>query len=357
MNATLKKTVWTGLRVGVILAGLGYILWSIQWSDDPETGRLGMTSLVRAADPGWLLGGFLVLSVIFPLQAWRWHGLLACRGLDVSRRSVLRLVMVGLFFNFCVPVGSNGGDVAKAYGAARGVKTPGSRATAVVSVLLDRVTGLLGLVLLAAILGPMLWGSPVGQKVTLIAWSGLVAVLVGGGVYLWPVTRKWLGVDLATKLSVVEKLDAAVTGYRHHGGVLARAVAVSLPVHLAIAVSTAMAGYAIGVTTPWLAMVGALPIVFLVGALPLTFMGLGVMEPTAFALLATDQGASKNQIIAMLMAWRLFSLIYALGGGALLLGKGIHLHERETDGRLDAAEAAAAENPAGAAEVADAAGR
>ncbi len=327
----------TAVRVLLIAAGVGYIVWTVEWADNPETGTQGMITLLKSAELGWLLGGLLLTAVVFPLQTLRWWMLLRCRGMRVSTRSVFKLVMVGLFFNFCVPIGTNGGDVVKAYGAARGIKTPGSTTKAIISVLMDRVAGLLGLVLLAAVAGPLVWDDPVGRKITIFSWAALVMVVVGVGVYLWPVTRKWLGVTLLTRFAVLQKIDEAVSGYRHHGQVVVGSVLISLPVHVAIAVATAMAGYAIGVPTPLLTLLAVLPIVFIVGSLPLTFMGLGLMEPTLFGLLKAQGDVTFNQVAAMIMAYRGFMLVYATFGGLFVLVKGVHLNERPAAKPADAA--------------------
>jgi len=333
---TFRRHLTTALRLLLIAAGVAYIVWIVDWSDQwvtPEGGgepelRRGMVSLLKTADLRWLLGGLALIGVVFPVQAMRWWWLMRCRGLRIAPLSVMRLVMVGLFFNFCVPVGSNGGDVVKAYGAARGTTTPGSTAITLVSVLLDRIAGLIGLILLAAVVGTVMWSDPVGQKIAVIAWSALAVVLFGGGAYLWPRSRRWLGIEWMTRFSLVQKLDAAVTGYRHHPAVLTGVVGLSLPIHVATSVATAMAGYAIGLPTPLLTLVAALPIVFIAGALPLTFLGLGVMELTAAQLLITDTSmVSTNQIAAMLMAYRVYLLVYAALGGLLMLGKGMHLRE------------------------------
>lgn len=335
----------TAVRVLLITAGIGYIAWTVQWGDTTTVGpdgeevlQLGMITLVKGADPVWLLGGLALTSLVFPLQTLRWWMLLRCQGMRVSIRSVFKLVMVGLFFNFCVPVGTNGGDVVKAYGAARGIKTSGSTTKAIISVLMDRVAGLLGLIVLAALAGPIVWSDPVGRQITIFAWGALAFVVVSGGVYLWPVTRKWLGVTTLRRISVFEKIDEAVVGYRHHGGVILSSVAISVPVHICICIATAMAGYSIGVPTPLLTLLAVLPIVFIVGALPLTFMGLGLMEPTMFGLLKSDGGITFNQVTAMIMAFRAFFLVYAMIGGLFVLTKGVSLNEKAAQ---DLAEAAA----------------
>ncbi|MEM1107763.1 MAG: lysylphosphatidylglycerol synthase transmembrane domain-containing protein [Planctomycetota bacterium] len=331
MKPRLGRVLLNALRVLLIAAGVGFIVWKVEWGDDPETGRLGMVSLVRSADVGWLVGGLLLSSLVFPLQAVRWWMLMRCRGMNVSLRSTFKLVMVGLFFNFCVPIGANGGDVAKAYGAARGIKAPGSTAKAVVSVLMDRVAGLAGMILLAGLAGLLIWDDPVGRRITVFAWAAMGGLVIGGTAYVWPVTRKWLGVTTLTRLNMFRKIDEAVTGYRHHPAAAAGSVAISLPVHLSFMIATSMAGYAVGVPTPWATLVAVLPVVMLVGALPLTFLGIGLMEPTLFGLLESRSAVTFNQVTAMLMAYRAYLLIYAMFGGLLVLVKGVRLHETPTE--------------------------
>ena len=340
-----KKLVFLAARLLLITAGLGYILWSVRWNDyaavppgaTESVTHQGLRSLMAEARWGWLAAGLALTAPIIPLQALRWWLLMRCRSLPVGYAAALRLTLVGLFFNFCVPLGSNGGDVVKAYGAARAVHhgpdgrggPPGARTTTVVSVLLDRIAGLLGLLVLAAVTGPLAGGGPVGRRVTLTAWGVLAAVAAGAFLYLNPWTRRALGVHLlTTRIGVAQALDRAVVGYRHHRGTLAAAVALSVPVHLCLAGATALAGHAIGVPTGLFTLVAVLPIVFLVGALPITVLGLGVMEPAAAALLE-GSGTTFNQIVAMLMAYRAFLLVYGLLGGLAVLA-GEREQERES---------------------------
>ena len=341
MPPRLRHQLLLATRLLLISAGVGYILWTVHWNDylavppgatQPAIHQ-GLISLVAEARWGWLVAGFFLTAPVIPIQALRWWRLMRCRSLPVSYAASLRLTLVGLFFNFCVPLGSNGGDLVKAYGAAQNVRRmrdddhgqappAGARATAVISVLLDRIAGLLGLLVLAAVVGPLAGGSAVGMRVTLTAWVVLGMVAVGALVYLNPWTRRALGINLLTsRVSTIQSLDRAVVGYRHHRGTLLAAVALSLPVHMCLAAATALAGYAVGVPTEFFTLVAVLPIVFLVGALPITVLGLGVMEPVAAALLE-GSGTTFNQIVAMLMAYRAFLLVYGLLGGLAVLSGG-----------------------------------
>src|SRR5690606_31531913 len=111
--------------------------------------RPGMLAVLREARLGWLFGGLLLMGLIPPGQALRWWMLLTCRGVTVTYARALRLTLIGLFFKLCMP-GTTGGDVVRAWYAARG---GGKRGAAVMSIAFDRVTGMVALFLLAALAG------------------------------------------------------------------------------------------------------------------------------------------------------------------------------------------------------------
>src|ERR1051326_133119 len=73
-----------------------------------------------------------------------WHILLRILGIEMSRMRAFVINMVGAFYSTFMP-GSTGGDVLKAYYAAK--NTP-FRTRAVMSVIVDRAIGLIALILL-----------------------------------------------------------------------------------------------------------------------------------------------------------------------------------------------------------------
>ena len=90
--------------------------------------------------------GFLVVASL--LISTRWWRLLVLGGCGTSWWTAVRLTYVGLFFNVVLP-GSTGGDLARAYIVVR--DHPERRAKALMSVLLDRILGLVAMALLATI--------------------------------------------------------------------------------------------------------------------------------------------------------------------------------------------------------------
>ena len=298
---------------------------------DAADGRVrflpGIFTTLRDANRMWLLMGLALVGTIYPIQSFRWLTLMRCRGLGVTAWKAYRLTMVGSFFNYCMP-GTTGGDLIKAYYAA---KHSDRRAEAVMSVVFDRVAGLLGLVVLAGVTGLFMIKHPLAGPITVYVWLGMGCAALGAGVYFSRRTRKALRIDwLISKLpgkGLFASIDQAAVAYRDHWGAVVSAVAVSLPVHLALAAATALSGYALGMETSIGLLLVVIPLCFLAAAVPIAPQGLGVMEVFAITMLADGTTALPNQIVGMLLLIRLYQVVYCVVLGSVFLLKGdIHLH-------------------------------
>ncbi len=306
-----------------------------------------------AASEHWplLAAGLLMTGLIYPVQCFRWWMLMRARQLGVGYRQAFRLVMVGTFFNFCMP-GMTGGDVIRAfYAAKRGER----RTDAIITIFLDRMTGLIGLVLTAGLVGLLVLWHDTAKWVTIFVWAGMLLLTVLGGLYLSRSVRQvfpWH--DWLIKLpggGALRKVDDAVAVYRDHWREVVAAVLVSVPVHLTLALATALAGYALGMDAPLLLLMTVIPVVFLAGALPVSYMGFGLMELVALPLLGQGVGdvsitATGNQIVTMLLLIRIYQLVYSMIGAGLLVRGDIHLRdvrEQMMDQENQSSEGAAGE--------------
>ena len=159
MNGQWLKTL---LKYGLGLGLLALVIY-LNWEPKPEKviTRDDGTTVTTPATPGIsevmnrpfhpsmiLLAAFLCAASLV-LTIFRWHGLVVAQGLPFTRRSAMRLGLVGYFFNTFLP-GSIGGDFLKAYQISRGQK---QRAVAVATVIVDRVVGLWALVWFVALIG------------------------------------------------------------------------------------------------------------------------------------------------------------------------------------------------------------
>ena len=317
----------------------------------------GVVTTVTRVDWRLVIGALAIMGVVFPIQTWRWLILMRSQQMVVGFGRAFRLTMAGLFFNFCMP-GTTGGDVVKAYYTA---KNSGQQTTGVMSVLLDRVAGMVGLVLLAALVGLTMLDEPVVGKLTLGLWLGLLGLAAGTGLYLAPGWREALRLHKLRQWlpggALLAKIDEAAAAYRHHKATVATAVGVSVIVHLCLMTSAALVGKALGLGLPITLLLAVLPLVLLVGALPITFQGIGVMEWLVLQLLydpAQPELATANQLVGMLLLFRLCMLVYALLGSLVLLKGDIHLFPQKHEATATDAEPEPSEPKPGHAKTADA---
>lgn len=300
-----------------------------------------LTTLAHAHYPLLVLGMVLV-GPVYLLAAWRWWLLLRARELHVGFGQAFRLSMVGCFFNYCMP-GSTGGDLVKAFYAAKGSTR---RPDAVMTVIIDRVAGLLGLIILGGIAGVFV-DDPRVKPVMVLIWGMAAAAVVCSAFYFSRHVRQatglgWLLGAMLKPGSALGKIEQAASAYACHKGVVTASIGLSLIVHSLIALSGMMAGYALGMQTPAGTLLAVIPVLILVAALPISYQGFGFMEVLAIRLLATPGMANANQIVVMLLLIRLYQVCYSLTGALYLMRGDIHMHpqvQEETDAQ-DAASPA-----------------
>lgn len=293
-----------------------------QWGSSAESVRFrpGVSTTLRRARLDLLVLGFLAVGPIYPITAWRWRMLMRTRGLDITFSRAFRLSMIGCFFNYCMP-GTTGGDVIKAYYAAR---SSDRRADAVMTVVIDRIAGLLGLVLLAGLAGLAALSDPMVRRLTVYIWSAAGGVTLISAFYFSRRLRARSGLDRLLRSwfprqTLLGKIDEATVAYRDHKMIVLASILMSLPVHMCLALATSLAGWALGMKTPLEVLLVVVPILFLAGSLPLTYQGLGVMEGLGVAMLVHPYLATVNQVVGMLLVIRLYQILYSLTGAIFLL--------------------------------------
>jgi uncharacterized membrane protein YbhN (UPF0104 family) len=285
----------------------------------------GIFDIFAAANWWWVLLGLGLVGCIYPLQATRWWLLMRCRGLGASWPRTLRLVFIGAFSNFFLP-GTEGGDVVKAWGAARGSDR---RVEAVMSVVFDRITGLAGLVLVAAGVGIFAAESNIARDIGWWTAGGMMLIAVVAIAAFFVSTRGWLRMPAVARTfggGLPARLLGAGQAYARHPGPVIAATGVSVCVQILLASAAGACAWAVGATHDITVILAVMPILFLAAAVPLTWQGAGVMEVLGIALLAVPEVASVNQVVGLLVLYRCLELSWGLVGATLMLGGGISLH-------------------------------
>jgi uncharacterized protein (TIRG00374 family) len=264
---------------------------------------------------------FFVLGVL--ICATRWWRLLRLAGCATRWVDAFRLTFLGLFFNLIVP-GLTGGDLPKAVLAAR--ENPGRRADAVVSVLVDRVLGLLALVALAGLVIVASGDAFTELRVPVALVIG--AAVLGAVVYVNPTLRRLLHVDrMASRLPFADRLrslDRAALAYARHPLELTVAVLLSFLNHGVVIVAVQQLGTAFGLDAFGVALRDyfvVVPVGNVVTALPLSPGGWGIGE-AAYKVLFEMVGGDGDLGVAVSITFRLCQLALGLLGGLFLLMPG-----------------------------------
>ena len=275
-----KKTVFLLVKLAVSVGVLGYLFYSFRTSKDySET----IDQLIYQPKDWWLLAAALgVVFISIFLTFIRWYWLVLALDLPFRLRDGLRLGFLGFLFNF-VSLGSVGGDLFKAVFLAH--EHPGRRAEAISTIIVDRLIGLYGLLLLGSVVvvsGRLPEGPDIHRLgvVTLIG-TGVITLLCT--VMMWP---GLLHGALSEKLSALPKVGPhfsnllrAARTYRQRHGVLWASLAITMVVHvLNVAGFYCIARGLPGEAPTFASHMLIIPLAVLTSALPISLAGLGVFE-------------------------------------------------------------------------------
>ena len=301
--------------------------------------EVGIASMVGTANAGFLAAAVVVFPLVFLITAFRWNRLLDALGIHLSQPRTFTISMVGAFYNTFMP-GSTGGDVLKAYYAS---KQTHHRTRAVLSVVIDRILGLLSLIILGGVMASIQYlladdrSDPASRACLRVAIASvlLVGASIIGGIVIHPRVRKAIGVEsIVRRLPLqrqVQNAMAVVDICIRRIGLMIWAVAITIPVHITVIVSAMLAGLAFDLPLPGAYYFVAVPVIVLAGAVPISPQGAGVME--FFAIQLTKQyGTTVSQAVALTMSIRVVQILWSLLGGLFVLRGSYHaptVKERE----------------------------
>jgi uncharacterized protein (TIRG00374 family) len=306
---SLALLAWLANRVG--LDAIGSTLAGVSWV--------------------WYLPAFLLFLGNVLLRAYRWYVLVAALQQQVSYGRLVYLYFLGFFFNNFIPSGF-GGDVVKVLALQR---DQAQGAEALSSVVMDRLTGLIGSASIALIVltwnGIQLWFGGTAIELDLPSLLVLIAALVSIGIPAGFMLIRW--VDplelLGTHLPFTRRVtaNAGVQGfvrtirfYPLHA--LLKALGVSLPFTVGLVAIQYGIARALAVDVPFYLFFLFVPIIAIINTLPISFNGLGMREGV-YQFLFVPAGVSSASAIAMSLAFYFLRVAAGLIGGLLYAVKSV----------------------------------
>lgn len=306
-------------RVGSFVRPLVAILLTafVLWRANPAA----VLEAAGRADLSWI--GIAVLLVVADraLMAYRWLVLLAPipRTDRPALGAVMRLFFLSTFAGTFLP-GSIGGDAVRAFGLARLQVAPG---VAVASVLLDRLLGVLSIVVVG-ILGLLLAGTgdlwsnrAIGTALLLAA----AACAAGAAVIFsarWSERAQRIAGQLpfAPLRAIAKELTAAARAYATLHRELANVLAGSVAVQILRVIQAYCLGRAVGIEATPAVYFAFVPLILLVMLLPVTINGLGTSQ-VAFVWFFGRVGVPQAEAFTLSVLFVALGIVGNLPGGLL----------------------------------------
>jgi uncharacterized protein (TIRG00374 family) len=298
------------VRIVVTLGLLAVVATQIDWSR--------MEARVRHGHPLYFVAAVALILAALTIGALRWRRLLSLADLHLDLRPLARIYSVATFSGTFLPT-SVGADITRALLVSR------SRALlprVVLTILVDRLSGLIGLLGMAWIAFSLESTSvPRGAQIFL-AWVS-AAVVIGSVVLALALFR---GSRIARALVPARLMDMArasralLRSYASDPRTLLLLLVASLAYQALVSLQLVMLARAIGVHLPFATAAVTLALVTVVTLIPISIGGFGVREGSYVVLLGgASVGATDATLISLLSVATLFM---ASLPGAYMLARG-----------------------------------
>lgn len=297
-------------RLGIAAGLTAYLLWRSR-----PTEVLDALSAVA-----WMpiLVAILLVLVDRTLMAWRWLQLLCI--VDERHRPtlgpLLRIFFVSTFLGTFLPA-SVGGDAVRAYSLSK-LRVQGSDAVA--SVLVDRMTGLASLLIMA--LAGLLLVRDLARNAVVLVSIGVATVACAAVLALMISGRAAAGASgiMARLPGLLQtfghRLVNSLRRYEAYAPQLLNVLLASIAVQVLRVVQAYFLARGLGITAPLDAYFAFIPLILLVMLLPVTINGIGTSQ-AAFVWLFPRVGVSEPLAFALSVLFVALGVVGNLPGGLL----------------------------------------
>lgn len=299
--------------------------------------KKNLLEIIKSADIPLLLTAFLVFFLNYALCLLRWQMLLKAVKIHLPLKRVIISYSGGIFFSLFLP-STIGGDFMRSLDLAAHTKKPKE---VIATVLLDRLSGYIGLVFLA--LFSLVFGWRLIQdKSVLLCVAVLSAILIiillvlfNKSVYS-KVNRflhssntdspesqnKLSGIDKIREL--MKSLHQEIHIFRHHKKIILENLIISLIIQTVTPLVFYVTALSLGLKIDIIYFFAFLPIIGAITLLPISLGGLGLRDATTIFFFA-KAGIGRNLAFAMSLLNFFFILLYGALGGLIYV---LAIHRR-----------------------------
>jgi glycosyltransferase 2 family protein len=295
-----------------VVISIGLVAWAFSKIDLKL-----VAAQLAAANPWLILAALALFEVAIIINGVKWQVLLHAQGVRVPFGALLQFLFMGFFFNNFLPA-NVGGDVIRGYGLARYTDRA---ADAAVSVVVDRIVGLIAYMSTAFVAAVILVNLSRGkdlEQVEWVAFVALLALLVAFATLLSRRVRAVLSRVFALRfLSPLAPLWGRISGafdaYRFQYRALASAFGLGLLGIVCTALVNWLLSQSMGGLMPLPTIFLLNPLIALTLMLPISIGGIGVSQ-TAYPFFYGLAGVPPSHALAVSLLMQALMIIGSLPG-------------------------------------------
>lgn len=307
----IKKVLPLLLRIGISIILL-FFLFKFQQVDTHK-----VLESIKNADKGFLFLALIVSLFCYILAIFRWEMLLRGAKIHLSLKRVIISFSGGVFFNALLP-STVGGDLVRSIDLSTHTKRPRE---VVATVLLDRLSGYAGLVIVALL--SLLFGwKLIHHKSVLLSIAVITGVLFAVLLilfnrFLYSKINQILHSPKAGRIrEAVKNLHHEVHIFRHHKKIIVNNLILSVLIQGIAPLSFYITALALGIKINIIYFFIYLPIISAITLLPISIGGLGLRENIT-KIFFVQAGVVDNAAVAMAILNTFFIFVYAGIGGII----------------------------------------
>jgi glycosyltransferase 2 family protein len=268
-----------------------------------------IVNILKNADITMVIYAIILLTFQVFIANIRWQFVLKSQKIMLDYKDILQILWSGLFFNQAMP-SSVGGDVIRVYYLKKQGMT---LSNATLGVLMDRLFGIVGLVILVIVPLPLIF-ELINDS---IARAGVLIIALGTSFALILVffTDKLPGDFVHLKIIrwfyLLSKSGRSCI-FESYNGVIV--IIVSILIHLISVTAVMTMAIGLGINVEWSGFLLIIPLVILIMVLPISIAGWGVREGVmvvGFGYL----GVVPEKALALSILYGLLMLVVAVPGG------------------------------------------
>jgi uncharacterized protein (TIRG00374 family) len=267
----------------------------------------------------------MVVAGTFFFGTLRWQILLKAQDFSFSITELLRLTLIGIFFNNFL-LGTNGGDIIKAYYIGKEAKK--NKAAAILTIFVDRIVGFLSFLVLATVMIFLNFNNP--QLRNLLRFLGICYSIIFLGLIVALNIRKtkklFSFIERFSKVkNILGELYQALDMYRSRKKHLATAFLMSLSAQFFLVYAIFLLSNSLSIKAiTFFNYLTLVPVIQTISSVPVSFSGLGITEG-AYVYFLTPLGISMEKSFALSFLARVFNIFWGLTGAGVYLMSDIRL--------------------------------